>query len=63
VTEDAPSVYRVAIRYYLEIQRYEIFELRADNLCEALRLAVDRFPDEIVGSADLVEVRRAKPAS
>lgn len=56
------SVYRVAIRYYGEIQRYEIFELRAENLREALRLALDRFPTEIADSADLVEIRSANPA-
>lgn len=53
--------YRVTIRYYQEVQRYEVFELEATDLREALTSASERVPAEIVDSADLVEIRRSNP--
>ena len=54
--------YRVTIRWFSETQRYEIFELEADDLKDALARTVERFPEDLVASADLLEVRRSNPA-
>lgn len=60
--EAPPDAYRVTIRYHRDVQQYEIFELEAADLREALSRALERFPARILGSADLVEIRRTNPA-
>jgi len=59
----ARTAYRVTVRYALRPPRYDVFELQASSLAEALRAAAARIPDEVQASADLVEVRRANPAA
>lgn len=54
--------YRVTIRYYRRTQQYEIIELEADHLQEALAQATERFPSALLDTADLVEIRRVNPA-
>ena len=56
------STYRVTIRHYTRAQRYEVFEIDAANLRDALVKAAERFPKALTASADLVEIRLANPA-
>ncbi len=58
----AGSRYRVTIRYHRQTQRYEIIEVEAANLRDALAKAKDRFPPALLETADLAEVRLANPA-
>lgn len=54
--------YRVTIRYHRQTQRYEIIELEAADLRDALAKAKDRFPPALLDTADLAEIRLAKPS-
>jgi len=56
------NTYRVTIRHYARAQRYEVFEIDAANLRDALVKAAERFPEALTASADLVEIRLANPA-
>ena len=56
------SQYRVTIRHFRETTLYEVMEMDAENVLEALTRAVERFPEELAETADLVEVRLANPA-
>lgn len=56
------SQYRVTIRHHRETILYEVMEMEAENLLEAVTRAAERFPEELVETADLVEVRLANPA-
>ena len=55
------DTYRVTIRYQHRLQQYEIFEVEAANIRDALREATARFPEEQTETSDLVEVRLANP--
>ena len=55
--------YRVTIRHFRETLHYEVIEMDAENLLEALTRAVERFPEELIETADLVEIRLANPAA
>jgi hypothetical protein len=50
--------YRVTIRYGQERPRYEVFDIEAGDLGEALRLAAESVPPEAAATAELAEVRR-----
>lgn len=50
--------YRATFRYGGQHPRYEMLDVEADDLRDALRTAADRVTDEVVATADLVEVRR-----
>lgn len=54
--------YRVTIRYQRGVQQYEILQVTAADLREALAEALARFPDELASEADLIEIRLANPA-
>ena len=49
-------VYRVTIRYRGRVQQYEVFEVEAADLRDALAAAAERFGDELAESADLIEI-------
>lgn len=51
------AIYRVAIRYGDSGAHYEILEVEAETLREALRRAADELPEEAETTADLAEVR------
>ncbi|MGD8868037.1 MAG: hypothetical protein PVI01_10415 [Gemmatimonadales bacterium] len=53
--------YRVTIRYQRRLQQYEIIEVEAATLRDAMSEAVARFPEELIDTSDLVEVRLANP--
>lgn len=59
---ERPHIFRVTIRYQRRLQQYEIIEVEATNLRDAMSEAVARFPQELVDTSDLVEVRLANPA-
>ena len=50
-------VYLVTIRYQRKVPQYEVFEVEAENLREALFAAADRFGDSLAESGDLIEIR------
>lgn len=52
------ATYRVTIRYGVSGKRYEILDIEAGDLREALRRAAEEMPEEAVETADLAEVRR-----
>jgi len=54
--------YRVTIRHFSRTQKYEVFEIDAADLREAIVKAAERFPEALTASADLVEIRLANPA-
>lgn len=56
------SQYRVTIRHLRERLHYEVTEVDAENLLEAMSRAVQTFPEELVETADLIEIRLAHPA-
>ncbi len=56
------SRFRVTIRYQQRTQRYEIIEVEAADLRDALAKVKERFPPALVETADLVEIRLANPA-
>jgi hypothetical protein len=49
--------YRVTIRLGAPRQQYHVEDLTANSLREALRMAVDLFPEAGAESADLMEIR------
>ncbi|HEX6940413.1 MAG TPA: hypothetical protein VF158_13445 [Longimicrobiales bacterium] len=49
--------YRVTIRFEDSGKRYEMLDVEAPSLREALRRAADEFPSEAEGTADLAEIR------
>jgi hypothetical protein len=51
-------LYRVTIRFGEPKHQYDVLDLTANSLREALRLAVEQFPEAAAGNADLVEIRR-----
>lgn len=51
------DVYRVTIRYRGRLHRYEVFDVEATNLPDAMSQAASRFPEELSDASDLVEVR------
>ncbi|HSJ24224.1 MAG TPA: hypothetical protein VK929_06110 [Longimicrobiales bacterium] len=51
-------LYRVTIRVGSPGQQYHVEDITANSLREAMRQAVDRFPDSAAADADLVEIRR-----
>jgi hypothetical protein len=51
-------LYRVTIRFGAPKQQYDVQDITANSLREALRMAADLFPEAAVDSADLAEVRR-----
>lgn len=53
--------YQVTIRYQRHLQRYEIIQVEAANLRDAMSEAAARFPEELIDRSDLVEVRLANP--
>ncbi|MGD2215931.1 MAG: hypothetical protein PVJ64_04220 [Gemmatimonadales bacterium] len=55
-------LYRVTIRYLRQVQQYEVFEIEAGDLREALIAAAERFGDVLTESADLIEIRSSNPA-
>lgn len=50
--------YRATFRYGDQRPRYEMIDVEAADLRDALRAAADRVPDEVAVTAELVEVRR-----
>jgi len=59
---DQRHLYRVTIRYLRQVQQYEVFEVEAADLRDALIAAAERFGDVLSESADLIEIRSANPA-
>ncbi|MGD2153346.1 MAG: hypothetical protein PVG79_08755 [Gemmatimonadales bacterium] len=59
---DQRHLYRVTIRYLRQVQQYEVFEIEATDLRDALLAAAERFGDVLSESADLIEIRSANPA-
>jgi hypothetical protein len=56
--------YRVTIRYGASPPRYEILDVRAQDLRGALTAAAERLSPEVAASADLAELRvQAEPES
>jgi hypothetical protein len=51
-------LYRVTIRFGAPRQQYHVEDLTANSLREAMRMAVEQFPDAAASTADLVEIRR-----
>ena len=51
--------YQITIRYGKKSQRYLALTLTAADVVEALRLAAEGIPEEIVAEVDLVELREA----
>jgi len=51
--------YQVTVRYGAPKMKYHIARCRGDDLRAALLRAVDGFPDEVVESATLLEIRPA----
>ncbi|HEX7117306.1 MAG TPA: hypothetical protein VF212_00865 [Longimicrobiales bacterium] len=49
--------YRVTIRYGDSGKRYEVIDVEAATLRDALRRAADEFPSDAEDTADLAEVR------
>jgi hypothetical protein len=52
------SLYRLTIRFGAPKQQYHMEDVHANSLREAMRLAVERFPEAALHSADLAEIRR-----
>jgi hypothetical protein len=55
-------IYQVTIRYLREVQQYEVFEVEAGDLRDAVVAAAERFGDVLTESADLIEIRATNPA-
>lgn len=49
--------YRVTFRYGAPRALYEVLDIDAAELREAMRTAADRVPESVAESAELVEVR------
>jgi hypothetical protein len=55
--------FRMTVRFG-QPQRYHVIDVDAGDLREAMRLAADGFPDDVAGTADLLEIRvQAEPDS
>lgn len=52
------ALFRVTIRYGEPRQRYEMLDIEADDVTDALRRLAASFPADAAATADLVEVRR-----
>jgi hypothetical protein len=50
-------LYRVTIRFGAPKQQYHVDDVTANSLREALRMAVELFPEAAADAADLVEIR------
>jgi hypothetical protein len=50
--------FRVTIRYGAPRQRYEMLDIEADSMPDALQRLVASFPPDAEATSDLVEVRR-----
>ncbi len=61
--DPGPGRYRATIRYRQRTQRYEIIEVEAADLRDALAKVKERFPPALVDTADLVEIRLANPVA
>ncbi|NIR46016.1 MAG: hypothetical protein GWN99_16440 [Gemmatimonadetes bacterium] len=60
---ESAELYRVTIRHRSDgAAGYEVFEIEAPDIREALTRTAERFPGQVVESADLVEIRAANPA-
>jgi hypothetical protein len=53
------TTYQITVRYGTRFQRYHTFTVDAPHVGEALRLASEGVPAEILPEADLVELRVA----
>lgn len=53
-------LYRVTIRFGAPRQQYQVFDLTANSLREAMRLAAEEYPDAASEGADLVEIRKTE---
>jgi hypothetical protein len=51
-------LYRVTIRFGAPRQQYHMVDLTANSLREAMRMAVEEYPEAAAADADLVEIRR-----
>ena len=51
--------YQVTIRYGRKSQRYLTLAIAAPDVPEALRMAADGIPEDLIGEVDLVELREA----
>jgi hypothetical protein len=56
--EEIMPLYRITIRFGAPKQQYHVDDLTANSLREAMRMAVDAFPDAAGATADLLEIRR-----
>lgn len=50
--------FRVTIRYGAPRVQYHVADLSADSLHDAMRRAVEQYPETGLEGADLVEIRR-----
>lgn len=50
--------YRVTIRFGAPRQQYHVMDLSANSLRDAMRLAVEQYPEASIADADLIEIRR-----
>lgn len=50
--------FRVTIRYGVPRQRYEMLDIEADGVTDALRQLAESLSPDIEATADLVELRR-----
>jgi hypothetical protein len=55
------DTYRVTIRYQHRLQQYEVFEVEAADLRDAFSQATARFPEKLIETCHLVEVRLSPP--
>jgi hypothetical protein len=62
IMSEKKRLYRVTIRYLRQVQQYEVFEVEAADLRDALIAAAERFGDVLTESADLIEIRAPNPA-
>jgi len=52
------AFFRVTIRYGSPRQRYEMLDIEAGSVVEALTRLAERFPSAARATGDLVEIRR-----
>lgn len=52
------ALFRVTIRYGEPRQRYEVLDIEADDMPDALRRLTASYPADAQTTSDLVEVRR-----
>jgi hypothetical protein len=50
-------LYRITIRFGAPRQQYHVEDLSANSLREAMRMAVEQYPEAAEANADLVEIR------